>query len=181
MSALQEISLLLVNIAFGMVVYAGAVRFWMQWVRAPFKNDLGRYVCLLSDWGIKPLRRVIPGWGGFDWASLVLVVLLSCLWLAVQLLIMRGAWPAAPVFALGLLLELARLCLRVTELVLFAFVLLSWVAREHPINTPLFTLTQPLLAPLRKLIPPVGGMLDLSPMLAVVVCEIGLILLRHLG
>jgi YggT family protein len=181
MNAAQEASLLLINSLFGLLVYAGIVRFWMQCVRAPFKNQLGQVICLMSDWGIKPLRRVVPGYGGLDWAGAVFVAILIAVWLLVQVLVMRGALPDPAVFALGWVFECARASIRCIEWVVIAYALLSMLAPGHPINTPLFTLANPLLSPFRRLIPPLGGVLDLSPMLVILCCELVLIGLRHLG
>ncbi len=62
----------LINIVFGLLVYAVLLRFLMQWLRAPFRNPLGQAVSALTDWAVKPMRRVIPGYRGYDWASLLL-------------------------------------------------------------------------------------------------------------
>src|SRR5258708_34930780 len=65
-----------------MLVYTALLRFIMQWMRAPFRNPVGQAVTVLTDWAVKPLRKVLPGFGGYDWASLVAAWLLRVLWLA---------------------------------------------------------------------------------------------------
>src|SRR5206468_7546805 len=72
----------LINVAFGLVVYTVLLRFIMQCMRAPFRNPVGQAVTVLTDWAVKPLRKVLPGFGGYDWASLVAAWLLQLLWLA---------------------------------------------------------------------------------------------------
>src|SRR3989442_8011293 len=66
----------LLNVAFGLVVYTALLRFIMQWMRAPFRNPVGQAVTVLTDWAVKPLRKVLHGFGGYDWASLVAAWLL---------------------------------------------------------------------------------------------------------
>ena len=67
----------------------------MQWLRAPFRNPLGQAVIALTDWVVKPLRRVLPGVRGIDWASLLLAWLAQFAWLvALHLLLGRGAFGA---------------------------------------------------------------------------------------
>src|SRR5580692_8860873 len=78
---LYEAARFLINIVFGLLVYAVLLRFLMQCLRAPFRNPLGRAVAALTDWAVKPLRRVLPGYRGYDWASLVIAWLLQALWL----------------------------------------------------------------------------------------------------
>src|SRR5215471_9149502 len=79
---LTEALRFLVNIIFGLIVYAVLLRFLMQVLRAPFRNPLGQAVAALTDWAVKPVRRVVPGYRGYDWASLILAWLFQALWLA---------------------------------------------------------------------------------------------------
>src|SRR5437868_1400795 len=72
----------LINVAFGLFVYTALLRFIMQWMRAPFRNPVGQAVTALTDWAVKPMRKIIPGFGGYDWASLFVAWLLQVVWLA---------------------------------------------------------------------------------------------------
>src|SRR5438876_8243559 len=71
----------LIDVFFGLFTYALLLRFVMQLLRAPFRNPLGQAVMALTDWIVKPLRKVLPGWAGVDWASVVAVVLFQLVWL----------------------------------------------------------------------------------------------------
>src|SRR3989442_13938668 len=100
----------LINIVFGLLVYAVLLRFLMQWLRAPFRNPLGQAVSALTDWAVKPVRRVIPGYRGYDWASLLLAWLLQALWLA-ALMTMSGSAVSgtlAGLFAVHSVFELVK-------------------------------------------------------------------------
>src|ERR1051326_6332460 len=72
----------LLNVVFGLFAYTALLRFIMQWMRAPFRNPVGQAVTALTDWAVKPMRKLLPGFGGYDWASLVVAWLLQVLWLA---------------------------------------------------------------------------------------------------
>jgi YggT family protein len=67
----EQILKYLIDVVFGLFTYALLLRFVMQAMRAPFRNPLGQAVIALTDWIVKPLRRVLPGYKGLDWASLI--------------------------------------------------------------------------------------------------------------
>src|SRR6266702_3859650 len=62
----SQIADLLIRTAFGFFVYALLLRFYMQWLRAPFRNPVGQFVTALTDWAVRPVRRLIPGLFGVD-------------------------------------------------------------------------------------------------------------------
>ena len=64
---------LVVDVAFGLIVFSLIGRFLMQLLRAPFRNPIGQAVMALTDWIVKPLRKLFPGFGGVDWASAIAV------------------------------------------------------------------------------------------------------------
>ena len=74
----------LLDTVFGLLTYAFLLRFMMQWLRAPFRNPVGQAVIALTDWAVKPLRRVVPGFKGLDGSTLVLAWLAQFVWLAAR-------------------------------------------------------------------------------------------------
>ncbi len=62
----------LLDTLFGLLTYAFLLRFAMQWLRAPFRNPVGQAVVALTDWAVKPVRRVVPGYRGLDGSTLLL-------------------------------------------------------------------------------------------------------------
>lgn len=151
------------------------LRFWMQAIRVRPPASVAQFTFTLSDWLVKPLRRVVPGAGGYDWASLIgafLVVLLAtCIYLLV------GA-SGQEVF----LLALARF----VKWIIYGFVALliieaifSWVNPHAPLAPFVHALNDPLLRPIRRVVPPIGG-LDLSVLVAVLLLQIALYVLRTL-
>ena len=175
---LYEALRFLINIVFGLLVYAVLLRFMMQWLRAPFRNPLGQAVAALTDWAVKPVRRVVPGWRGYDWASLLLAWLLQALWLA-ALLALSGSGAsmalAGQVSALAVV-ELIKAALWIIIVAVFFQALLSWVAPDGPLAGVLNALTFRVLAPVRRLVPPLGGTLDLSPLIVIVLAQLVLML-----
>ena len=165
----------LINIVFGLLVYAVLLRFLMQWLRAPFRNPLGQAVSALTDWAVKPMRRIIPGYRGYDWASLLLAWLLQALWLAVLALLTGGAVLAGLVAALAVV-ELVKATLWIIIVAVFLQALLSWVAPDGPLAGVLNALTFRVLTPVRRVVPPLGGTLDLSPLIVIVLAQLVLML-----
>jgi len=168
----------LLNIVFGLLVYTMLLRFMMQWLRAPFRNPLGQAVTVLTDWGVKPLRRILPGFRGYDWASLVLAWLLQVLWLGAMVAIGTGIVSGAVVGVIAALavVELIKAALWIAIVAVFVQALLSWIAPDGPLAGVLNALTFPMLAPVRKLVPPLGGVLDLSPLIVIVLAQLVLML-----
>ena len=168
----------LVNIVFGLLVYAVLLRFLMQWLRAPFRNPLGQAVAALTDWAVKPLRRVIPGYRGYDWASLILAWFLQALWLAVLALLAGAALSGllAGQVAVLAIVELIKAALWIIIIAVLVQAVLSWVAPDGPLAGVLNALTFRLLNPVRRVIPPLGGVLDLSPLIVIVVAQLILML-----
>src|SRR4029078_8976098 len=94
---------LLINIVFALIVYSALLRFIMQCLRAPFRNPLGQAVAALTDWAVKPLRKVLPCFLGLDWASLIVAWVAQLAWL-LALAALGGAALSGPLIgALGAL------------------------------------------------------------------------------
>jgi YggT family protein len=168
----------LVNTVFGLVVYTALLRFIMQWLRAPFRNPLGQAVMALTDWAVKPLRRVLPGRGGYDWASLVVAWIGQMLWLGVLALMGTAVFSAslAGFVAAFALIELVKAAVWIMIGAIFVQAILSWVAPDGPLAGVLNALTFRVLAPIRRVVPPLGGALDLSPLIAIVIGQLVLML-----
>jgi YggT family protein len=172
----------LIDVVFGLFTFALLLRFVMQTMRAPFRNPLGQAVMALTDWIVKPLRRVLPGYKGLDWASLIATILFQLLWVLALRLVFGGFGFTGD----GVLYLLVRTVFELISAVLWLFIvivivqaILSWVAPDGPLSGLLNALTFPMLRPIRKVIPPIGGTLDLSPLVFIVVAQILLMLLGN--
>jgi YggT family protein len=165
----------LLDVVFGLFTYTLLLRFLMQWLRAPFRNPLGQAVIALTDWIVKPLRRVLKGWGGIDWASLAATYCFQFLWLLSYALVfgsfkLIGA--GIPFLLVATVLALVKAALWLLIIAVIAQAILSWVAPDGPLSGLLNALTFPFLRPIRKVLPPIGGVLDLSPLIVIVVAQL---------
>jgi len=144
------------------------LRFILQLVRADFYNPLSQFVVKATQPLLKPLRRIIPGFGGLDLASLVLAVLLQLL-LMVAVLTLMGYGVGGYLLQLLVwsIIGVTALFLKVFFFALIVSVILSWVApgSYNPAAQLVNQICDPLLAPIRRILPNLGG-LDISPIFA---------------
>jgi YggT family protein len=164
---------------FSLFILAALVRFWMQAFRAPSRNPIAHFTMALTDWAVKPLRRVIPGLWNLDWASLIVAGLLEFV-LQVLLVVVAGVSPIENPAVLSVLLFLAfvklvRLSIYVFMGALIIQVVLSWVNPYHPVAPFFNALTNPFLAPVKRVIPPIGGV-DISPVFVIIFFQLLLML-----
>ncbi len=138
-------------------------RFWMQAVRVRPPFALGQFVFKLTDWLVLPLRRALPGVGGYDWASLIGAVLVIMVSTAIQLGV-RSAFSPQPWMLLSLLSLVHAIAYGLIGLIIIE-VILSLVSPQAPIAPTVRALCDPVLRPFRRLLPPIAG-IDLSPILA---------------
>lgn len=150
------------------------LRFWMQVIRVRPPASIGQFIFTLSDWLVRPLRRVVPGMGGYDWASLIGAFLVVLVASAVMLL---AGWTGQQVFVYALY--------RILNWIIYGFmglliieVIFSWINPHAPLAPFVRALTDPLLRPLRRVIPPLGG-LDITVLVAVILLQIIQYLLRQ--
>ena len=176
----QALEFLLDNL-FGLLTYAFLLRFAMQWLRAPFRNPVGQALTALTDWAVKPLRRALPGFRGLDWSTLLLAWVAQFLWLLALALLTGGGLggPGIAMLALLAVIKLLRAALWLLIVVVIIQAILSWVAPDGPIAGLLNALTYPFLAPVRRVVPPIGGTLDLSPLIVIVLAQLALMLPVH--
>ena len=159
--------LLVLNAVFDLFILAALVRFWMQAFRAPVFNPLAQFTIALTDWAVKPLRRIVPGVFKLDWASLIVAGALEFV-LDVLTLLLTSASPFDNPAVLSVVLFLAfvkliRYSIYVFMGALIIMVVLSWVAPHHPVMPFFDALTRPFMRPARRIIPPIGGV-DISPL-----------------
>lgn len=181
-SALAALQLILGTVA-GFFSILFLLRFFMQLRRVSFGNQLGGFVMQLTNWAVKPLRRIIPGVGGYDWASLVSAYLIQLISAGVLILVIRSAATgplSGPELALGIMLAALIALLRSVIYMLIAVLLvatiLSWVQPYSPLAGPLNEFIRPILAPIRRILPPISG-IDLSPMVAFLLLQVILMFL----
>jgi YggT family protein len=175
----NQIAQLLIETVFGLFIYIVLLRFWMQVLRAPFRNPIGQFVIALSDWAVLPLRRIVPSFRGYDLASLMLAWVAEILMLFVLALALAGGKVPAPLLMLvESVVALVRYSLHLLILVIVIQVLFSWFNPGSPIAYVFNSLTRPFYDFFRRFIPPIGSV-DLSPLVIVVLAQVLLIVLRN--
>ena len=152
------------------------LRFLMQMLRVSFAGQIGDFVVKLTNWAVKPLRRILPGVGGVDWASL-----LAALWLQLMMAGIIVALSSASLsgdaigMPLMILLLAIRGLLRLTVYIMIGALILqavlSWINPYSPLAPTVNQLTRPLLDPLRRFIPLIAG-IDLSPLVAILLLQV---------
>ena len=174
----QAIAFVLETI-FNLFILAVLVRFWMQAMRAPTRNPIAQFTIALTDFAVRPVRRVIPGLFKVDLASL-LVAWFAEFVLQVLLLLVLGASildnPGALSVVLFIsLVKLVRLSMYVFMGAIIIQAVLSWVASYHPVAPFFDALSRPFLRPIQRAVPPIGGV-DISPVLALIAFQLILML-----
>jgi YggT family protein len=182
MSALNEIVGYLLQTFVSLYLVAMLLRFLLQVVRADFYNPISQFLVKITNPVLIPLRRLIPGLAGVDVAALVLAVLLQLLAIVMMLLLNGISPPGLLTLLTWSVLGVVGLLVNIYFFALLAMIILSWVAPggSHPALLLLYQITEPVMAPFRKVLPPMGG-LDLSPILVFIVINVVQIALRHMA
>lgn len=176
-----QILAFLLQTVFGLFVYLALLRFFMQVFRAPFRNPVGQFVMALTDWAVVPLRKLLPGVRGYDFASLALAWLAQlALLVLLYVLVHQVALASLPAMVLlQSIIELVRASLQLLMFVVIIQVVLSWVSPYHALMPVFDALSRPFCGLFRKFVPPIGNV-DLSPLFVIVVAQVLLIVLDHL-
>src|SRR5512141_168911 len=170
-------------------ILAALLRFWMQAVRAPARNPIAYFSMALTDFAVKPLRRVIPGLFLLDLASFVVALLFEFLLQLVLLWLLRSVSPVESPAVLSVALfmafvKLIRLSIYIFMGAIIIQAVLSLFSRYHPLAPFFDALAGPLLKPVRRVIPPIGG-LDISPVFVLIFLQLVLnfvvVWLEHTG
>lgn len=166
MGYLANAGQILINFAFGALIALVVLRVLLQWVRANFYNPVCQFLYRVTNPVLMPLRRVIPSWRNIDIAAILLAWVLS----AIKLALLYGvAGQGLGIFGLMVMAvaDLGDFVLMLYFGLILVRVLLSFISvdRANPIVPLIFQLTEPVLRPIRRVVPTVAG-LDLSPMVA---------------
>lgn len=182
MGPMTEIGLLLVQTLFSLYLAVVILRLLLQLARADFYNPISQFMVKATNPLLLPLRRIIPPIGKVDTASIVLALLVQMVAM-VAIIALFGARIPSVITLLG---WSVIGCLALTvNLYFFAIIIniiLSWVApgTHHPAAVLLYQLTEPVMQPFRRIVPPMGG-IDLSPIIVFLMISILQILLKSMA
>jgi YggT family protein len=176
---IQQAIAFVLETVFDLFILAALVRFWMQVFRVPARNPMAQFTIAVTDFAVKPMRRIVPGLFGLDLASFVIAWMAEFLLQALLLLVVGADLTGHPaIFSALLFIALVKL-LRLTVYIVMGAVLLqallSWVNPYHPVAPFFDALTKPFLKPFQRAIPPIGGV-DVTPVLVLILCQLVLML-----
>jgi YggT family protein len=182
MNAMNAVLIYLIQTLLSLYLVAMLLRFLLQLVRADFYNPISQFIVKITNPLVVPLRSILRSYGNLDFASLVLALLLQMAGIAAVFMISLGAIPPFSILLLGGMLGVAALLVQIYFFALLAMIILSWVAQgsHHPAIFLLYQITEPVMAPVRKILPPMGG-LDFSPILVFVLINVVQIVLQHMA
>ena len=159
--------LFLIDTAFSLYLMVVILRLWLQLVRADFYNPFSQFVVKATNPLVLPLRRVIPSLGRLDTATLVLAYAIMLSKLVVLQLLQSGQVALIPSLVFSLVL-LVKEVFTLLFWILVIRALLSWFSQgQSPVEYVMHQLTEPLLRPVRRILPPLGG-LDLSVLVVLI-------------
>ena len=160
----------LIQTLIGLYALTFMLRFLLQLVRADFYNPFAQFLVKVTNPLVKPLRKIVPGIGGIDWSSILIVYLLMLVEFVLIGLLPRFSIPTPHGLLVMALAETLSLLLNVFLFSIIIQAVISWInpGTYNPIVGMLHQLTAPVLRPARRIIPPISG-LDLSPMVAIIV------------
>ncbi|MFL3655681.1 MAG: YggT family protein [Halioglobus sp.] len=182
MTAMNEIITYLMQTLLSLLLLAMLLRFLLQLVRADFYNPISQFLAKVTNPLVLPLRKIIPSYANLDLASLLLALLLQMAGIATLLLLNGVGLPSIVQLLVWSALGITGLLVNIYFFALLAMIILSWVApgSKNPAIYLLYQITEPVMAPLRKVLPSMGG-LDFSPILVFILINVIQIGLRHIA
>ncbi len=180
MNAINEISVYLVQTVVSIYLLIMIMRFLLQLVLADFYNPLSQFLVRATNPLVLPVRRVLPARGRFDPASLIWAVLIQLLGIIIILSMNGISLPAISLLLAWSVVGVIGLIVKIYFFALLGMIILSWIApgTANPAAMLMYQITEPLMAPLRNVIPPMGG-LDFSPIVMFILINIIDIALRN--
>ncbi|MBJ6135945.1 YggT family protein [Marinobacter litoralis] len=180
---LADILITILMIASTFYMSVVLLRFLLQLARADFYNPISQFVVKATNPPLRPLRRIIPGWGGIDGAALVLAVLIQSITFFLMLLIYNAGVPALNPLTLLVwgTLNVLSLIVKIYFWSVIAVVVVSWIAPQsgHPAIQLVAQITEPVMRPVRNIMPSMGG-LDLSPIIVFLILNVLDVVLNHM-
>lgn len=182
MAALNEIAAFLVETAASLYLILVVVRGMLQAARADFYNPISQFVARLTNPPLQALHRIIPIRSRIDPAVLILALAVQAIAIVTTLLLAGFALPGPVTILVWSLIGVAGLVVNTYLVALIVMIVVSWVApgTRHPAVLLTYQITEPVMAPVRSMLPAAGG-LDFSPILVFIAINVIQIALRHMA
>lgn len=167
---MQQTAYLLISTLLNLYIMTFMLRFMLQIVRADFHNPVSQFLIKVTNPLVKPVRRLLAGFGGIgglDWSTLILAYILMALKVTLIFFLGLGYSPDALVILSRALIETLQLVIDIYFYAILIQVILSWVnpGNYNPVVVVIQQLTAPIMGRIQRIVPPIGG-LDLSPIFA---------------
>jgi len=158
----------IVNAVTSLYLLVLLLRFWMPWLRADFRNPLAQGILRITSPIVIPVRRIVPSFGRLDTATVLVAFVIQYLTVLLLLLIL-GQTAGIAAITVTSIVKLVVLSINLFVYAIFIRIILSWISQGgyNPATAIITTLTEPLLRPFRRILPPMGGF-DISPIFAVI-------------
>jgi len=172
----NQILLFLLDTILGLLSLALLLRFYFQLLRVPYYNSISQFLIAVTDFIVRPARRIIPGWAGIDLSTLILAWLIECA-IITSVYMVQGYDFTENIFAasgvMGLLgiIEIIKVTLYIVLIMIIMQAVLSWVNPHSPLAPLLDSFTRPFLDIFRKRIPPIANV-DLSPLFVLILIQV---------
>lgn len=172
----NQILVFLLDTVLGLLSLALLLRFYFQLLRVPYYNAVSQFLIAVTDFIVRPARRVIPGWAGMDMATLVLAWLLECIILTSVFMIQGYDFDANLTTSIGVIgllgiVEIVKTTLYIVLIMIIVQAIISWVNPHSPMAPLLDSFTRPFLAVFRRRIPPIANV-DLSPLFVLILLQV---------
>lgn len=166
--------LFLIDTVFALYIIVVMLRVLLQLVHADFRNPISQFVYQATNPPLRPLTRIVPRWRQLDIAAIILVLVLCVINIELNLLLLSLPSSASTAAVLGwsALKALVLLCNLFTFTILIQ-ALASWLApgAHSPATAVLWSINEPLLRPVRNVVPVIGG-LDISPLIVIIALQV---------
>ncbi|MBU14446.1 MAG: YggT family protein [Gammaproteobacteria bacterium] len=169
---------LITNNLGGLYLLAVLLRFLLQIAKADFYNPVSQAVVRATDPLVRILRKVIPGYRGIDFSTLILAIVIEAIAICILITLYGGSIPSVGFIVTWAVVGVIYFIVNIYYYAIIGSIIMSFVMlfsgnmNPHPILRLIWQLTEPVMGPLRKVLPPMGG-LDFSPILIFII--IGLI------
>ncbi|MFN3163404.1 MAG: YggT family protein [Pseudohongiellaceae bacterium] len=168
MGVIGNSAALLFNALAGLYLLAILLRFMLQLAKADFYNPVSQSVVKVTDPAVRLFRSFIPGYRGIDFSSLILALAVEAVAICVLILLYGGSIPSVGFVITWAFVGVIYFIINIYYYAIIASIIMSFIMlfsgnmNPHPILRVIWQLTEPVMAPVRKIIPPMGG-LDFSP------------------
>jgi len=182
MQAITEVGNYLIQTVVNLLLFVVLLRAILCAVRADYYNPITQLIVRITGPVLNPLRKLLATRGRLDLAAIVLAIVLQAIGIVLAIALHGAMAPISPRLLLWAGIGVLGLLINIYFFALLAMIIVSWVAAgsRHPAILLLWQITEPVMAPFRRVLPPLGG-LDLSPILVFILINVLQITLRNIA